>query len=286
MMELPYGVKFPNSKYNGGAHMIFSMEHDLISDDADARREAREAVLQAMKKYTETEDYRLLLQYDPALANTLSNPDLKIEFSAAPSVVMGTVSAEARGELWHIGVDFVSRTYGAIVDCRSVIRFETELRPFLCNPEVASHETLSKAFEIFDCDIPSWHIVDFTDRKIQSFAEWEGRKALLRDAREDGYKSTDVAHLRCNDIQFHPSIKQVYWPINPVYTTVFRNKKEEKLLFGYIYFDGGVQFKTEPLGAEEQKKARNRAKKKHIAIGIVSGVVALGIAIALLVLFL
>lgn len=253
---------------------------DYVMVSEDVRENCRELVYSGLKNYANSDDYKLLAQYDPSLASALLKPNLSLEFGAAPLIEALKFTGLAWGERYHYTSDNTRW-----VDAKIRMPFETEPKYYLLNYKDVTQSTLltaMKFFGLFEEGIRASDIVIPSEKNLKKILKEAGEEALRKTVEGwRGYytsleRNTDGETIECSE-------KKILY-VNPVYTTIPDEKdakKVNKVEIGYIGAKGTIEFYPYSLGQKARDKVTAAKRKKKIAKAVVSTIVTLGVAIAI-----
>ena len=254
---------------------------DYVVEDEEVQEKCREMVYNGLKNYANSDDYKLLAEHDPQLAAALTKPDLPLKFGAAPLIQGLKLTGMAWGER-HVRTNDGSW----IVDAKIRAPFETEPKFYLLNYRDVSPATLSAAMKFFgfyDKGISALDIVIPSEKNLRKILKTAGEKALSKTVEGwSGYYTSLDRNTDGETIQF--TDKKILY-VNPVYATVPDEKdpkKRKEVEIGYIGTNKSVDFYPFNLGQNAKEKVAAVQRKKKTVKGVVSAIVALGIAVAVI----
>lgn len=244
---------------------------DYAVEDAEAQEKCHDFVFTGLKNYANSDDYKLLAQYDPQLAAALLKPDLTLKFGAAPLIQILKFKGLAWGERYHRTSDGTR-----IVDANIRAPFETDPYVFLLNSDKVSRSTLSTALKFYSMEISEYKVHDFSEKQLKRILKSAGENAL--EEMVEGWSNVYTSLERNTDVEYVELSEKKYLYINPVYAMIPDGKRVEEIPIGYIGAKDTVDFYPYLLGQKAKNISDYSKRKKKITAGVLSTIAALIIA--------
>ena len=253
---------------------------DYVMEEEKIQEKCREIVYAGLKNYANSDDYKLLAQYDPSLAATIVKPNLTLEFGAAPLMQAIKFKGLAWGERYHYASDNTR-----IVDAKIRAPFETDPYIFLLNYDKVSRSTLSTAMQfygMFDEGMRISNVIDYSEKERKKILKGAGEEALEKMV--DGWSNVYTSIDGNTDVDYIEYTQKKYLYVNPVYAVIpdkKNQKKVKKVEIGYIGTKNSIEFYPHSLGQEVKQKTEEAKHKNKTAKAVISTIVTLGVAIAI-----
>lgn len=249
---------------------------DYVVEDEEIQKKGREVVLKGLKEYAKSDDYQLLLQYDPQLATNLIKSDLTIRFGEAPLIQMLKFKGLAWGEKYHYTSD-----HRKFVDAKIRTPFESDPYLFLLNYDKVSPAILKTALQFYDVDLPTSKVIDFSEANLRRILKSAGKDAL--DDMVAGWSNVYASIDQNTDVEYEELTEKKYLYVNPVYAVIPDEKSVKDTFIGYLGAKDTIVFYPDSIGknAKDMTEWSLKERKKKIAKAVVSTIVTLGVAIAI-----